>query len=152
VGRVSSTINVPFATSAAEDLWYDTGRWPNFIDGFDHVVKQDETWPRTGGELTWDTRPGGRGRVIESVERHEPRVSCVSRVEDETLRGTQTISFTPREGGTVVRLELQYELKQKNPFSGVVDVLFIRRAQTQSLQRTLYRFSLELRSDHDAPA
>ncbi|UTI65791.1 SRPBCC family protein [Paraconexibacter antarcticus] len=152
MARVSSTVSVPFPTSVAEDLWYDTSRWPNFVDGFDHVVRRDDTWPRTGGELTWDTRPGGRGRVLETVERYEARVSCVSRVEDETLLGTQTISFAPREQGTVVTLELKYDLKQKNAFSPIVDLLFIRRAQTQSLQRTLYRYSLELRSDHDPPA
>lgn len=151
MGTVSAKLDVPFATSEAEVLWYDTSRWPSFVDGFDHLVKQDPGWPRAGTELSWDSNPGGRGRVLESVDAYEPRVRCVSAVEDETLRGTQTVTFAPREGGTTVMLELSYGLKQRSLLSPVVDLLFIRRAQIQSLQRTLYRFSLELRSDHEPP-
>jgi hypothetical protein len=148
MGTVSTTLDVPYATSEVEALWYDTTRWPNFIDGFDHIDKRDPAWPKSGSELAWDSRPDGRGRVLETVQSYEPRMTCVSSVEDEKLRGTQTITFTPRQGGTTVKLALDYKLKQRTFFSPVVDMLFIRRAQTQSLQRTLYRFSLELRSDH----
>ena len=37
----------------------------------------------------WDSTPGGRGRVVETVETYEPRVGQTAKVEDPKLTGTQ---------------------------------------------------------------
>jgi hypothetical protein len=51
--------------------------------------------------------------------------------------------------GTEVRLELEYELKQANLLTPLVDLLFIRRALRDSLRRTLARFGYERRAEMD---
>ena len=149
MGTASSRLVVPYPTSVAESLWYDPSRWPNFIDGFSHLVKVADRWPAVGAEATWDSHPGGRGRVLEKVTAYEPRVTCVLEVEDESIRGTQTIQFEPREGGTTVTLSLKYDVKARSVFTPVVDLLFVRRAQAAALQRTLHRFANELRGDQE---
>jgi hypothetical protein len=42
-----------------------------------------------------------------------------------------------------VELRLDYELANPGPFRAIADVLFIRRALTQALNRTLARFATE---------
>jgi hypothetical protein len=143
VGRVRARIDVPVLASAAEELWYDTTRWPTFVDGLKHVAAVEGDWPRAGARVVWDSHPGGRGRVVERVVGHEPRVRQEVEVEDEKIRGTQRISFAPRDGGVVVTLELEYELKERRGVVPVVDLLFIRRPQRESLERTLRRFRVE---------
>lgn len=149
MSSVTARLDVPYAMSAAEALWYDATRWPSFLDGFGRVERVDERWPQTGTVAVWATHPGGRGRVTETVLRYEPRAECVTAVEDDTITGEQTMAFTPREGGTKLRLTLDYRIKARTPLTPVVDLFFVRRAQMLSLQRTLYRFAQELRGDHD---
>ena len=148
MSRVQVSVDVPGRISEAEDLWYDLRRWPAFVDGFSHVAKVDEEWPRSG-TLAWNSTPHGRGRVLERVVRHEPRVGQTAVVEDEKLRGEQTLSFQvrPEDGHTRVMLELDYSLKEGGPLSPVADLLFIRRAVRESMQRTLSRFARERRGD-----
>jgi hypothetical protein len=43
----------------------------------------------------------------------------------------------------VVGLELEYELTKSGPLAALTDVLFIRRALTDALRRTLRRFGVE---------
>jgi hypothetical protein len=151
MGSVTVKLDVPYATSAAEALWYDPSRWPTVVDGFGHLQSVEGDWPRVGAKATWDSSPGGRGRVVEVVRAYEPRVSCETAVEDDTIRGTQTVTFTPRDGGTTVAVRLAYEIKDRTPITPVMDLFFIRGAQRASLQRTLRRFIIELRGDHDPP-
>lgn len=128
-----------------EALWYDPRRWASFVDGFGHVVRLSEDWPAAGATLSWDSLPGGRGRVVECVEAYAPGEGQTSAVEDESLSGRQRVSFAVEEpGSVVVRLALEYELKQRGPLRAVVDLLFIRRALTDSLGRTLSRLAIEL--------
>jgi hypothetical protein len=148
MGRARASVDVGVLASAAEDLWYDTSRWPAFVDGLGHVAKVEGDWPRDG-RVVWDAKPGGRGRVVERVLSHEPRAGQTLAVEDETLRGTQRISFEPRDTGCRVTLALEYEVKQRRPLIAVVDRLFIRRPMTESLRRTLTRFSRELETADD---
>jgi hypothetical protein len=147
LSRVVVSATVPGIISEAEELWYDVNRWPNFVDGFSHLVQRDEGWP-AGGVLIWDSTPHGRGRVIERVTRHEARTGQTSEIEDEKLQGIQTIAFEG-EGtdATKVTLSLEYELKDRNPLSPITDFLFIRRAVRESLQRTVGRFARERRGD-----
>ena len=110
MGRVRASIVVPGLTSQAEELWYDTTRWPSFIDGLHHLARLEGDWPRVGARVLWDSQPGGRGRVQERVTSYVAREGQTLEVEDEKLRGTQSVSFTPVEGGVIVALELRYTL------------------------------------------
>ena len=143
---VRTAVVVPGPVEEVEALWFDLTRWPAFVDGFAAVAKRDEAWPRAGS-LAWDSRPGGRGRVLEDVTGYEPGAGHASRVEDAQLRGTQTVGFT--EEGDVVRvsLALEYELKERTPFTPIVDAFFVRRALGDSLRRTLTRFASERAGD-----
>jgi hypothetical protein len=148
MGRVRASIEIPVQASAAEDLWYDTARWPAFIDGLHAVHSVAEQWPQPGARVVWDSRPGGRGRVLEHVEAYEPRTGQTLAVEDEKLRGTQRIEFAPGADGVTVTLTLEYELKERQgAITGLVDVLFIRRPIRDSLRRTLARFGREALDD-----
>ena len=62
---------------------------------------------------------------------------------EERLTGTQTVRFAPTEDGSRVELILDYSLTRGGPFSGITDLLFIRRAERDSLRRTLRRFATE---------
>ena len=152
MGRVRAQVDLPALASQAEDLWYDTARWPAFVDGLKHVASLQGDWPRAGARVVWDSHPGGRGRVVERVLDYEPRSGQEVEVEDEKLRGTQRVSFAPHEDGVVVTLELRYTLKQERGVVAVVDFLFVRRPQRESLQRTLRRFAIELRDELRAAA
>ena len=149
MGRVRVSVDVPGPIVGAEELWYDRDRWPMFIDGFGHVARIDAGWPGMGATLIWDSRPGGRGRVVERVTRYEARVGQTSEVEDERLRGVQTVGFVALEDGVEVSLELEYQLKDSGPLRAVTDLLFIRRALGDSLRRTLARFARELAADRE---
>ena len=140
-----ASIDLPAQVSAAEALWYDTDRWPVFVDGFGHVAKREGDWPREGARVIWDSVRDGRGRVVERVVKYEVRAGQTVEVEDPRLEGTQTVLFTPRDGGgSRLELALDYRLKERNPLTPVVDVLFVRRAVTDALRRTLSRFRREL--------
>ena len=149
MGRVRASIVVPCLASQAEELWYDTTRWPSFIDGLHHVARLEGDWPRAGARVLWDSQPGGRGRVQERVTSYVARGGQTLDVEDEKLRGTQRVGFTPLEDGVMVALELTYSLKEQRPGMALVDLLFIRRPQRESLERTLRRFRTEVAAERE---
>jgi hypothetical protein len=147
MGRVRARIDLPGQASAAEALWYDTRRWPAFVDGLKHVARVNGDWPRPGAEVVWDSHPGGRGRVLERVVEYEARRGQAVAVEDERIRGTQRVGFAPHEGGVAITLELDYALKDARLNFAPLDLLFIRRPQREALERTLRRFAAELRAE-----
>jgi hypothetical protein len=147
VGRASARTVVPGRAAAAEELWYDRHRWPAWIDGFGHVVKLEGEWPQVGTRLVWDSPPKGRGRVQERVTAYEPRGGQTVEVEDERLRGTQTVRFEPVGDDVRVTLTLDYRLKGANFFTPLADAVFIRPRLTESLRRTLRRFGHERRAE-----
>ena len=149
MSRVRASIVVPGLASEAEALWYDTTRWPTFVDGLHHIARLEGDWPRAGARVLWDSRPGGRGRVQERVTAYAAREGQTLAVEDEKIHGTQRVSFTPSETGVTVSLELRYELKQTRPGMAVVDLLFVRRPQRESLERTLRRFRTEVAAERE---
>ena len=149
MSRVRASIVVPGLASEAEALWYDTTRWPSFIDGLHHLARLEGDWPRAGARVLWDSQPGGRGRVQERVTSYVAREGQTLEVEDEKLRGTQRVTFTPVQGGVTVTLELRYTLKEQRPGMALVDLLFIRRPQRESLERTLRRFRTEVAAERE---
>lgn len=130
--------DLPAAPGLAQRLWTDLSRWPTFIDGFGHVLEVSDSWPQPGAKLIWRSTPAGRGRVTERVVEHEEGRFATDIFEDQ-LSGRQTLWFEPE----VVTMELDYTLAGGGPFRALTDVLFIRRAQTMALERTLRRFSTE---------
>jgi hypothetical protein len=152
MGLVRETRSVPLPVERTAELWTDLKRWATFIEGFSHVVDVDENWPQSGSKVVWESVAGGRGRVTERVlswvAPNEGPGRLSTQVFEESLVGAQTVTFEPGDGGSRVSIELQYEL-QPTTFSrqGVIgklsDVLFIRRALSDSLARTLRRFSIE---------
>jgi hypothetical protein len=143
VPRVRAAVNVPGLASAAAELWYDPQRWPAWIDGFGHLHKIEGDWPHVGARVVWDSRPGGRGRVVEQVVEYEARTGQALDVEDEKLRGTQRVHFEPGSDGVEISLELDYTLKERHMFTPISDLLFIRRSLRDSLNRSLVRFRRE---------
>jgi Polyketide cyclase / dehydrase and lipid transport len=128
----------------AEAVWYDTARWPRWVLGLAQVEQVSEGWPGVGAQVRWQSVPAGRGRVVEQVISYEPLSGQAVEVEDDSIRGRQTVSFSPQDANVAVALTLAYELKQRSPVMPLVDLLFIRRAMTRALEQTLSRFGAEL--------
>ena len=147
MGKVVARIDLPGQVSTAEALWYDLSRWPSFVDGFGHVRKVEGDWPRTGASLQWQSTPDGRGLVLERVTRYEVRAGQTVEVEDPRMKGEQVVAFAPAEGGCSISVELRYQLKNRTPFTPLVDALFVRRAFADATRRTLARFKRELAGD-----
>jgi uncharacterized membrane protein len=134
---------VPLSPQEAYDLWIDVDRMPTFVDGFSHPERLDDEWPEPGAKLVWKSVPGGRGAVTEKVTKALPGALHEVTVFEEKLDGTQTVMFSPEDDATRVELQLEYSVSVGGPLRGVVDVLFIRRAQNDALARTLRRFATE---------
>jgi hypothetical protein len=147
MSRVRASIDVPGLASEAEALWYDTSRWPTFIDGLHHVARLEGDWPHAGARVLWDSNPGGRGRVQERVLEFVAREGQTVAIEDEKIHGTQRVGFSPTATGVTVSLELRYTLKQSRPGIAIFDLLFVRRPQREALQRTLRRFRTEVAAE-----
>ncbi|MEA2253891.1 MAG: hypothetical protein QOI62_1829 [Solirubrobacteraceae bacterium] len=150
MGRVRASIEVPGLAGEAETLWYDTARWPAFVDGLHHVALLEGDWPRAGSRVVWDSNPGGRGRVQERVTGYAARDGQSLEVEDEKLSGVQRVSFVPGRRSVTVTLDLRYRLKEPRPGMALVDLLFVRRPQRESLQRTLRRFRTEVIAERES--
>jgi hypothetical protein len=133
----------------AAELWTDVRRWPTFVEGFARVLELAGHWPEEGAKVVWESIPGGRGRVTERVREWRPPDGdgdgrLVTQVFELALTGTQTVEFAAGEdGGSAVGLELDYRLAKEGPLAWLTDLLFIRRALTASLGRTLRRFATE---------
>jgi hypothetical protein len=150
MGRARTKMVALGRLTDAEALWYDTARWSSFVDGFGRLGNVDEGWPREGATVVWDSRPGGRGRVLERVARYAAGDGQDVEVEDERVTGTQSVRFAASgEDRVAVSLELRYRLKRQYPGSAIVDLVFIRRAMRDSLARTLRRFAIELAAERE---
>ncbi len=134
----------PGSVHEAESCWFDTAAWPRWVDGLAHVVSVDRNWPEPGASVTWQSGPAGRGRVTETVSEHEPLSRLTVKVSDDSIDGLQSVVFTPVDPGVEVILSLNYEIKQRTPFTPLVDLVFIRRAMEASLRSTLGGFGAEL--------
>jgi hypothetical protein len=82
--------------------------------------------------------------VTEQVVEAEAGRRFATRVFEERLVGVQTAWFTPVEGGLAeVVVELDYRLTRAGLAGRLLDVLFVRRAVSDALGRTLRRFAIE---------
>jgi hypothetical protein len=153
VGRLLVVQPLPGADVAeAAALWFDLSRRASFVEGFAHAAKVEGGWPGPGGRLVWDTRPGSlgrRGRVIEVVLEHEAGVRQIAEVEDERVRGTQTVELAPAPGGARIALELRYALKDPGPIGALRDLALVRRPLGDALRVTLRRFARELAAERE---
>jgi hypothetical protein len=68
-------------------------------------------------------------------------------VEDATMTGTQKVAFAPGPGAVEITLTLEYRIKDRTAFTPVVDLLFVRRAMTDALRRTVTRFANERKAE-----
>jgi hypothetical protein len=141
---VTATETYPGSVHEAEEVWYDTDRWPRFIDGLESVEEVMPNWPGVGAQIRWRSGPAGRGQVTERVLSYELLEGQEVAVEDDSIQGRQRVSFVPDDEGVTVELTLSYELKGRSPLMALIDLLFIRRAMTTSLSSTLHRFGAEL--------
>jgi hypothetical protein len=137
---VSVTQTFPGTAARAEARWCETSGWPGWVDECDHVLQVTGDWPQVGASVTWQSGPAGRGRVTERVVGHEPRQELTMEVEDDSIRGRQTVIFSPGSPGVRISLSLAYEIKRRSLITPVIDLLFIRGPMTTSLQRTVERF------------
>jgi hypothetical protein len=140
--RVQQTFEASVAQ--AERRWYDTSRWADWVDGLDRVLEVDGDWPNAGASVTWESGPAGRGRVTERVVTREPLTGQTLEVQDDSIRGRQSVSFTPGAEGVEVALSLEYELKRRSIITPIVDALFIKRAMAVSIGLTVNRFGAGL--------
>ena len=72
----------------SRECWYDTRRWPAWVDGLDRVVDVAGDWPQAGASVTWESGPAGRGRVIERVVSHEALAGQTLEVQDDSITGS----------------------------------------------------------------
>ncbi len=134
----------------AEAAWFDTARWPQWVPGLERVEQVSGGWPGVGGEVRWRSVPAGRGAVVERVVAYEPLSEQTAEVGDDSIRGRQTVSFSPDDGKVEIALRLSYELKQRSPLMRLVDLLFIRGAIRRALEQTLARFGTVLEASREA--
>lgn len=151
MGRVAVSGAIDLPPARALTLWTDLRRWPVFVEGFQTVLSGGREWPDPGARLIWQSSPGGRGRVTERVLELAPGERIVTEVFEQRLIGTQTVSFAPPHPGgpgeAIAEIALDYRLAREAPLTGLLDVVFIRRAQRGALERTLRRFAIEAAED-----
>ena len=132
-------------------LWWDTDRWPSFVDGFSHVHKREDDWPAPGGRLVWDARPASdRGRVVERVAWRDPHGGGETLIEDARLTGTQVVRFAATGSGTLVTFELRYA--SKAPAAPLADLVYVRRRLRKALARSIERFAREVAMERELAA
>jgi hypothetical protein len=150
VSRVEAEVVVGAPLADVWDLYFDRGRWVNWVDGFARVLDSDG-YPEPGGTLTWESTPPGRGRVSERVLEHEPRRLHVIEFRDPSSEGTletrfEMVAAGDQDRATRVAQALEYRLREGGPLSAITDRLFIRSQMRSSLGRSLSELRGELLS------
>jgi uncharacterized membrane protein len=140
------------SVQAVQRGWYDTRRWPVWVDGLDRVVSVAGDWPRVGAIVTWESGPDGRGTVTEQVTAYEPLTGQTLEVQDGAISGRQNVAFRTVGDSVEVVFSLDYSYRHGSFITPVIDRLFIRREMSRSLARSLARFAAELTSGRVGPA
>jgi hypothetical protein len=68
-------------------------------------------------------------------------------VEDGRMEGTQRVTFEPQPDSVKITLTLEYRLKEPDLLGLLLYPLVNRRRESDSLRRTLRRFSSELAAE-----
>jgi Polyketide cyclase / dehydrase and lipid transport len=144
--RVAQTFEA--SVPEAERRWYDTSHWADWVDGLDRVLEVDGDWPNVGASVTWESGPAGRGQVTERVVDRHPLTGQTLEVQDDSIRGRQSVAFTATAAGVEIALSLEYELKRRSIITPIVDALFIKRAMAVSMGLTVSRFGAALHAGH----
>ena len=144
MANVGVSESFPGSVHEAERCWYDTSRWPEWVDELARVISVQGDWPRLGSVVTWQSGPNGRGRVTERVIGYEQLEGYTVEVEDDSIKGEQSVSFDPADDGVEVGLALRYKIKRRSPLTALIDVLFVRRIMITSLEKTLGNFGAVL--------
>lgn len=152
MGEVEASVEIAAPLADVWDLYFDSARWPSWVDGFSAVTSSSEGYPETGGELRWTSTPVGRGAVTERVLEHEPRRLHRVGFTDPGAEGELEVVFEMVPGGgddrrTKVTQRLTYGLRSGGPLRGITDRLFIRPQMRGSLERSLS----ELRAEAQDP-
>lgn len=145
VGRVLADAQV----SEVEALWLDPESWTRYVDGFGALARTDGEWPHPGARVVWDSRPGGRGRVVEDGDSYEPGAKIVTTLQDGEMTGTQTVTLGEDDLGVRMEIELQYDRTNAGALKQATESLFVKSALKASLKRTLERFDQELAIDRE---
>jgi hypothetical protein len=144
VGVARSSAAAAVDPERALEVWSDPEQWPAFVEGFARILEADPAWPAPGATVVWESIPQGRGRVAEKVVASGDG-SFVTEVSEQALEGVQTVSARPGdEDGAVLELSLDYQLNEAGLLGPITDVIFIRRALSAALGRTLERFATEV--------
>ena len=146
MGRVTASAMAPGSPADAEALWLDLDRWATFMDGFAAVSSRDPAWPAEGSKLLWRSTPHGRGNVHERVTARSAHAYEVE-FHDDKLTGRQRVEFAEHGEHTRVTLAMEYRIEEPNALTPIVDLLFVRRALRDALQRTVVRFAREREGD-----
>lgn len=150
MGRASESVLVEAPASAVWDLYFDRTRWRGWVDGFGDVSRWDDRYPETGARIQWDSKPGGRGRVLEEVLIHDPRSLHRIRFEDQTALGFLETEFEPQgQAACRVTATVEYAVKDAGPLNFITDALFIRRSMAQSIGRSLTRLKRDVEGDQE---
>ena len=94
--------------------------------------------------MVWESGPAGRGRVRESISAYEPRAGITSGVEDDSMMGTQQVTFSPSDEGVEIEVSLEYRIKRRTPVTPLIEWVFVRRPMAMSLTKTLQGFGTRL--------
>ena len=141
VARERGVVALP--PDRAMAMWLDPQRWTMWVDGFQRLGEVGVGWPQGGEKVVWHSVPHGRGQVTEKARSYEPPHRFVSDVFEEKMMGRQTVYFEPDGDGTMISIELQYELTDGGAFRKLADWLFIRPRLREAYRRTLRRFAVE---------
>jgi hypothetical protein len=142
MAKVAEEILIEATLAEVWDAYFEPGRWPSWVDGFQALVSSQD-YPEEGGTLRWRSNPSGRGTVSERVLEHEPRHRHRVAFSDDASQGELLTTFTMQRQSVLVRQELSYELKEEKPLHRLTDRFFVRPRLRESLSRSLKRLGAE---------
>ncbi len=143
MATVGAEVEIAAEPAVAWDAYFDADRWRDWVDQFASVVSSDG-YPQAGGTLVWRSGRAGRGEVTERVAEHEPRHLHRIAFSDPEAEGELVTTFQPTAGGTRIRQELTYALRDRGFFARAADLFFVRSQMGASLARSLTALRAEL--------